>query len=128
MGGDKCGRLLAHKLRETQQREGVREIKDHTGTMRSNDASIAETFRSFYAQLYEEQPLERADTEAYLSQACLPTLTSEQAAHIEREIRPEEVISAIARLKLGKSPGPTALLRPSISNFAPLLPFTHQTF
>lgn len=43
-GGDRCGRLLAHKLREARQRQGVQAIRSPGGELVTDDAVIAEVF------------------------------------------------------------------------------------
>ena len=69
-------------------------------------APIAAEFREFYNTVYTAQSLPNENVAPYLTQAYLPKLTAFQAEILDAPLMKEEDISAIARLKSYKAPGP----------------------
>ncbi|KAJ1188732.1 hypothetical protein NDU88_005489 [Pleurodeles waltl] len=106
VGGNRCGRLLATRLRAQHQWAAVPSIRLSGGLAVTSDAQIASAFRDFYRDLYSAQQTDPGPSLPYLEQARTPKLTPEEAAPLEAPIRLKEVISAIARLEALKSPAP----------------------
>lgn len=106
IGGDKCGKLLASRLHVQAQASMIQTLRDEEGTEHSSDAEIVDIFRAFYQRLYKGQDPPLADPRRYLAGCRLTPMSPTTAESLEVPVRPEEVITAISRLKVGKSPGP----------------------
>ncbi|KAJ1142596.1 hypothetical protein NDU88_008910 [Pleurodeles waltl] len=111
VGCNRCGRLLAKRLRAHYQKVEVSSIRLPGGPVVTSDAQIASAFCDFYRDLYSAQQADPGPSLHYLEWARTVKLTLDEAAPLEAPICLEEVISAIARLEVSKSPGPDGFSR-----------------
>lgn len=132
IGRDKCGKLLARLLRAQTRASMIQTLRDDGGREHTEDTNIVDIFRSFYQSLYTGQDPPALDPCRYLEGCRITPLPRADADALEVPIRPEEVISPISRLKVGKSPGPdgfSALFYKSFCfELAPLLTKLFNSF
>lgn len=100
VGGDRCGRLLANRLRAQRQTHKVSEIVDQAGVIHRDETGIAGTFRQYYETLYAPQRLPADTLTPYLQNAPVTKLLQHHSDTLIAPIRPEEVIAAISKLQL----------------------------
>lgn len=89
LSGDKCGRMLARKLRASTQKSIIQSIQDTTGEEHSADDKIAATFCSFYAQLYAALDTPEQTPHNYLRTCDITPIPSTIADTLEADIRIE---------------------------------------
>lgn len=80
-GGDKAGRMLAHKLRGQTLKTKVQSLHTNEGERVERDEEIAEAFRKFYVQLYSDEQLDQRGTDLYLQNTGVTALTA-AASHL----------------------------------------------
>lgn len=129
LSGDKCGKMLAHKLRTTTQKFSVQAISETAGEEHNTDDKIALTFKDFYHHLYTASDTLDQNQQIYLHSCDIVPLPPMTVEALDADIRIEEVISAISRLKLAKSPGPDGFPASFYKTFCTeLAPFLTQLF
>lgn len=106
LSSDKCGKMLAHRLRATTQRNNVQAIAGASGEEHTTDESIVMAFRDFYRQLYTASDTLDHSPQPYLRSCGIVPISPASMETLDATIRPEEVISAISRMKVAKAPGP----------------------
>ncbi len=82
-------------------------IWDQLGTLHTSTVDINNTFKEFYENLYTSEPVAgKAESEAFLCDLSLPTLSTEQKHILDAPISTEEILKVIKTLPVGKAPGP----------------------
>ncbi len=86
-------------------------IQGLTGSCSSDTKLINDTFRNFYAKLYQSEQTNDAKTlmEAFFSKLDLPTVSQDQKSILNTKISVTELHEAIQHLQTGKAPGSDGL-------------------
>lgn len=105
--GNKSAKLLAYKLRKQQVENGIYKIRDpQTKSTHCKMEDIQGCFEKYYKNLYSQSTVDDdTQLESFLNSLNLPTVTEGQNTSLIAEITPEELNTAIARLKANKAPG-----------------------
>lgn len=114
------------------QKSIIQSIQDTTGEEHSADDKIAATFCSFYSQLYAALDTPEQTPQNYLRTCDITPIRSTIADTLEADIRIEELISAISKLKIAKSPGPdgfpASFYKTFCAELAPILTCLFNSF
>ncbi|KAJ1106760.1 hypothetical protein NDU88_004160, partial [Pleurodeles waltl] len=84
----------------------IKMVRSPSGAEAHTSDQIAEAFAEFYRGLYGAEDPGKASPGAFLEGIAITSLTEREATSLDQPIRAEEVISAISRLQVRKSPGP----------------------
>lgn len=107
--GDRTGKLLAWLGRKEQDSRWVESITEADKTY-TTPQDISEAFDRYYAQLYAARTRVSDDQIAsYLADIELPRLAPEESKALDEDITLPEVVAAINKLKMVKTPGPNGL-------------------
>lgn len=89
----------------------IESILDGSGTCSSDYKLINDTFRKFYAKLYQSEQASNAKTlmEAFFSELDLPIISQDQKSKLNAPISAAELREAIQLLQTGKAPGSDGL-------------------
>ncbi|KAJ1123901.1 hypothetical protein NDU88_002368 [Pleurodeles waltl] len=120
-GSNRCGKLLAHRLRAQCSAMAIKMIRSPSeGEVRMDD-QMAEVFAEYYGELYATDAGCGVDPAPFLADSNITPLGERDASSLDQPITVEEVISAISRLKAGKSPGPDGFMTLFYKTFCPEL-------
>ena len=104
---NKSGTLLAKSLNSINKAYKPIQLKTANGIISSNPVKIVQKFSSHLKKLYAEtNTFSKQDTEDFFSDLHLPQLNMSQSALMDEPITQEDVLQAVAELKLNKRPGP----------------------
>lgn len=98
-------------------------ILDGNGTRHFDNKNINNTFRQFYAKLYEsDQPECVTDRmESFLGRLTFPTISDSQKCELNAPISREEALLALKCLQRGKAQGPDGLSSEFYQEFQDML-------
>lgn len=104
--GSRPSHLLALTLKRQEKSRTIACIKKDQGETVTTTLDINESFASFFAKLYSSdcQPSEN-DYTNFFNNLNLPTLSIEDAEHLDLPISLEELQLALKSMKRGRSPG-----------------------
>ncbi|KAJ1209433.1 hypothetical protein NDU88_004811 [Pleurodeles waltl] len=105
LGGNRYGKLQAHKLRAQLQTNAIKKVCSSSLGEARTDPQIAMVFSEFYRALCAADTSINTDPSLYLNNCTLTPLSQRDATLLDKPIQVQEVISAISRLKIGKSSG-----------------------
>uniref|UniRef100_A0A8C7WYP2 Reverse transcriptase domain-containing protein n=1 Tax=Oryzias sinensis TaxID=183150 RepID=A0A8C7WYP2_9TELE len=101
--GEKCGKLLAWRIRKQQSDRAINSIKTSGGDISTNPAEINNTFRSFYELLYTSECSNNWQNQnSFLNKLKFQTLSKNQQQELECNL----ISEAIQNMQSGKAPGP----------------------
>lgn len=105
--GDKAGRLLAHKLRQSSSSHQISRIRTSAGAITLDPRGINDEFSRFYQSLYtsEYQP-DTSDLDNFFHSLDVPVVSRDLVEKLEEPITVEELSIAVKSLQSGESPGP----------------------
>ncbi|KAJ1083844.1 hypothetical protein NDU88_003999 [Pleurodeles waltl] len=105
-GGNKAGRLRAHRLRTQATERRVAEQRLPYETLSCQDELIRLQFERFYSDLYSAEEVDPTEIEEYLDTAPVARLPPPRdSATLENDITTTEVLAAIHHLKPNKALG-----------------------
>ncbi|KAJ1181229.1 hypothetical protein NDU88_006439 [Pleurodeles waltl] len=103
---NRCGKLLAHRLRAQHAASTIKLVRSPSGVEARTSDQIVEAFAEFYRGLYVADERSNVAPDIFLEGIAITPLGEREASSLDQLVRAEEVISAISRLQVGKSPGP----------------------
>lgn len=110
---EKCSSGLARAIRQKHIRSHIQQVTQKDGARAIKIEEIAETFRAYYADLYnleklsdKEREIKRNQVEEYITNYGLHRLSLEQTLELENPITREELVKALKATPKGKAPGP----------------------
>lgn len=104
--GDKGHKLLAWQLKKQMSNSCIQQVKKPDSTLTYNPQEINDCFKNFYEQLYTSESINAApNSELFLKSLKLSKLTEEERGTLDQPITKGEILSALACLQSGKSPG-----------------------
>lgn len=99
-------RYLAWKLKKQTRDRAVLALASSKGQLTSDPITISNLFADFYRKLYTTESPQHASISAYFKRPGLgQRLASIHREALDQPITTTDVLSAIKRLKIGKSPG-----------------------
>ncbi|KAJ1161341.1 hypothetical protein NDU88_001828 [Pleurodeles waltl] len=105
--GDKNGKLLHWLATRPLANRIIPEIRDDSGALSKTPIEIAQSFASYYACLYAEHPRPTIERESpLLNDITLSRVSQAARSRMDETISLAEIVSAIASLASGKTPGP----------------------
>ena len=121
--GDKCGRLLAGKIKEKNRSTYISQIKDKEGHLKQIPKDIAQTFGKYYATLYNlpHATSPQSRIAEYLTSTGMTRLPSPARYSLDTPITVKEVTEVLKSFKSGKSPGPDGFTISYYREFSELL-------
>lgn len=98
--------ILANKIKQRRLKNKIVKIRDSSGEIKFKPSNISEVFFDFYSNLYSSTNPKQDDITGFFNSCgfnshLLPTHISA----LEMPISEEEILMAIQKLKLNKSPG-----------------------
>lgn len=109
---NRTGKRMAWQLKQKRAKERITQLQHHTtGKIALNPSDIAQTFRDYYALLYNLKedcftPQPNAEVISnFLKKINLPVLDETSLNHLNHPIEKQEILNIIKSLPLGKSPG-----------------------
>lgn len=103
---DKAGEILAKQLRGVRAKQLISGVRSQGGMTVTDQQEINNTFKEYYAKLYNTCNPDFNLIQAFFKDLKLPTLSPEQVLLLNKQITLEEICAAIKLLKTKKSPGP----------------------
>ncbi|KAM9311530.1 E3 ubiquitin-protein ligase RNF213 [Gastrophryne carolinensis] len=134
---NKCGRLLTRSLHPRSMITHIPSLQRHNGTIAQTPSDIADTFRDFYASLYNLQgsqfstslPGATEEISDYIAATPLPTIPGPESTNLEMPFSEQEIARAIKDTPSGKCPGPDGYSPKFYKHFGPkLIHFLTKTF
>ena len=86
----------------------ISRIRDNSEEVADNKR-IKKAFYTVFSKLYQKQEIPLDKIENYLNNQNLPKLSQIQKTRINSPITNQEIIDAIKKLKIGKTPGPDGI-------------------
>ena len=108
--GEKCGRVLAWRIKQLQTERAITVLKNDLGETISDPIEINEAFRDFYGRLYSsETTQEHLEQSSFLDNILIPQITEQQSVGLGADLRAGEISEAVGCMNAGKAAGPDGL-------------------
>uniref|UniRef100_A0A667ZNP8 Reverse transcriptase domain-containing protein n=1 Tax=Myripristis murdjan TaxID=586833 RepID=A0A667ZNP8_9TELE len=104
--GDKAGKMLAMRLKQTESKHLISKIYDCNGQPTQDQKQMNHCFKNYYKKLYESESNPNLNAvHNFFSSICLPSITEVDKIELEEYITDLEIKAAIKHLSNGKTPG-----------------------
>lgn len=104
--GDKCGKMLALRLKQQESRQTISSIYDADGKLCSDPLKINEAFTDYFSALYQSESCGSEDEmDDFLKDIELPSISAHEKVLLDTSISENEIQQAIKLLSTGKSCG-----------------------
>lgn len=104
--GDKAGKMLAFKLKQTENNSSIPTILGPDGIIISDTKQINSAFQAFYSDLYKSEcPYNLQVMNDFFKNVPLPQINEQQKNVLDAELQECEVQTAIKALAIGRAPG-----------------------
>ncbi|KAJ1098265.1 hypothetical protein NDU88_003381, partial [Pleurodeles waltl] len=98
-GGNRAGRLLAHRHHTQAKERRVAELRLSDGTLICQEELIHQQFERFFSDLYSVEGIDHKGVEDYLDSVPVPQLPPMDSATLENDITPTEDLASIHQLQ-----------------------------
>ena len=104
--GEMADKLLALQIKKESEDRTIVKIRKQDGSITVDHLQIHGVFKSYYTELYTSASQSEPDEcKSFLENILLPVLTQADRQNLEKDISSEELLSYMAILQKGKSPG-----------------------